>query len=66
MSSERLKSNTPNKWKQQNSAMEGLKVFILISMLTFALLCAGLLIIYLAKPLEFRVFIRNVTEWTNR
>ena len=47
MSSERLKANTPSKWNQQNSAMEGLKVFILIAMLTFALLCAVLLIIYI-------------------
>jgi len=65
MSSERLKSNTPSKWKQQNAAMEGLKLFILISMLTFAVLCALVIIIYLIKPLEFRVFIRTVTEWLN-
>ena len=63
MSSERLQANTPSKWKQQNSAMEGLKLFILIAMLTFAVLCALLLIIYLAKPLEFRVFIRMINEW---
>ena len=63
MSSERLKANTPSKWNQQNSAMEGLKLFILIVMLTFALLCAALLMIYLIKPFEFRVFIRMITEW---
>ena len=65
MSSERLKANTPSKWNQQNSAMEGLKVFILIAMLTFAVLSALLLIVYLAKPLEFRVFVRMITEWFN-
>ena len=66
MSSERLKANTPSKWNQQNGAMEGLKVFILIVMLTFALLCASLLVIYIVKPLEFRVFIRMIAEWFSK
>ena len=66
MASGRLKANTPSKWKEQNSAVEGLKLFILIAMLTFALLCAILLVIYLAKPLEFRVFIRMINDWFNK
>lgn len=66
MTSDRLKANTPSKWEQQDGAMEGLKVFILIAMLTFAVLCAGFLIFYLAKPLEVKVFIRDVTEWVKR
>lgn len=65
MSSDRLKANTPSKWNQQNSAVEGLKLFILISMLAFVVLSVILLIVYLAKPLEFRVFIRMITQWLN-
>ena len=66
MSSDRLKANTPSKWNSRNSAIEGLKNFILISLLTFAVLMAIFLIVYLLKPLEVRIFIRDLHEWISK
>ena len=63
MNSDRLKANTPSKWTEQNSALEGLKAFILVSMLAFAAFLAIFLVLYLLKPLEVRVFIRSLEEW---
>jgi|688.fasta_scaffold2531665_2 hypothetical protein len=66
MSSERLRSNTPSKWKEKNPGMEGLKTFILVSLLSFAVLATIFLVVYLVKPLEVKVFIRNINEWINK
>lgn len=66
MSSNRLKANTPSRWKEANPALEGFKLFILIGLLVFGALLAIFLIAYLLKPMEVRIFIRILEEWLRR
>jgi len=63
MGSERLKANTPKRWVDPSPEITFLKYFLLLSLLFFAVLCAGLLAWYLIRPTDARHFIHKVGEF---